>query len=173
MYAGKSTVIRALSSAYGWDVVSFGKYVRNEAVHRNVSTERASLQDLGGELLEHLGARGLTLGALQHAAPKTLIHVFDGVRHPSVHHALRSMYDNALLVFLDVPPAQRYDRYKRTVAGNERLSYSEFLAISNHPIEKGIEELRSEAVAVIDGAEDQSAVLRNVEDVLRRESVIP
>jgi adenylate kinase family enzyme len=50
--SGKSTISRELSRRTGWVRVSYGEWVRAEAVRRGLDESRESLQILGAELVE-------------------------------------------------------------------------------------------------------------------------
>lgn len=170
--SGKSTLVTALQTAYGWSSVSFGKLVKAEAVARGFPIERRTLQDLGQEMLERLGAKGLLQAAVDCAAPRGGVHLIDGVRHPSVWTATQQAYENAVLFVIKADPQDRYARCRQTYGNADGLNYSNFVAVSRHPIEIGIDALEPLANQVLNGSQPTSEVFHDAEQLLKTLGVL-
>jgi dephospho-CoA kinase len=122
--AGKSTVASLLAKASSRKVISFGRYVSEEATARGVKSDRSSLQKLGTRLLQEHGPRAFCESALR-TCGATLGSdlVWDGVRHPSVFLALKELHQSGvLLIYLDPPSAARRARALRAAGSESTLS---------------------------------------------------
>ena len=163
--AGKSSILRALSAANGWDIISFGGYIKSLISDPN--PVRETFQQLGQDLFASRGAQGLLDDAIRFRQPQSETQLFDGVRHVSVIDELRKLYPANLVVFLNIGDRQRYERFTRANAMTPQISYSEFLQMCAHPIELGIEEIASIGDVTVDASRDLASVLANVNNHLR------
>lgn len=167
--SGKTTVLRALSAAYNWDIVSFGSFVKS--LISGPDPTREICQELGQQLFSTRGPRGLIENVLRFHEPKSETHLFDGVRHISVIKELRKMYPTNLVIFLTIDDRQRYERFKGANALNSITSFTDFLKMSAHSIERGIEEIATVADANIDASQDRDFVLAEVCKHLHSEGI--
>lgn len=158
--SGKSTVLRALSAEYGWDIVSFGGYVKSLITEPD--PVRGTFQQLGQELFALRGARGLLENALRFHNPQSETHLFDGVRHVSVLQELRKIYSANFVIYLEIGDRERYERFIRASDMNSRVSYPEFLHMCEHPIELGIEDISHVADINVDASRDLASVLEDI-----------
>lgn len=166
--SGKSSLARALSSVFRWDIVSFGSYVRAEAEHRGLSDGRRTLQDLGDNLLRTLGPSALLADAVRVSNPQSHVFLVDGVRHPSMMTAIRSQHTDSVLLFIDTLPDIRYSRYCRRYGADPSLHSCEYRELCEHPIELGIDLLKPAADVVLDGSLPAEEVVRRASDALVR-----
>lgn len=165
--SGKSSVINHLSKSYGWDIISFGAFVRQQAEGRNLPSSRQVYQDLGFQLFSGLGPRSFLEEVIEYHQPHSTIHLFDGVRHTAIVSELKKQYDKVFVSYLDVSDEVRYERHIMRLAPEDPvLSYSEFLAISQHHIEQGTSELATIADVEIDGSQPLLSVIAQVEKSL-------
>jgi adenylate kinase family enzyme len=109
--AGKTTLTQALAETLGWPQTSFSSYVRATATARRLPEDRRTLQDLGAEMIEGMGARRFVEGALAHAR-FTLVDapfLIEGVRHVSTLEALKEVAAPvpARLIYLKVSDEER------------------------------------------------------------------
>lgn len=144
--SGKSTIVKSLSVEYGWDIISFGNYVRHVGLHQDGIFRRRDLQQLGILLLNSCGAEAFLSDVIQFAEPKSDTHVFDGVRHMLIVNAIRKRYESSLIVFTSASVEQRYGRcISRSRIGDPILSVQEFSLLDSHKIEIGTREIEQEA----------------------------
>lgn len=157
--SGKSELSRALARSTGGVILSFGDYIRTEAERRGVEPTRESLQQLGGHLINELGAPELVRRVLsEHSQAEVLI--VDGVRHLDVNEALKKMASQYLLVFVDVDDETRRRRLVEREGHEVDLA-----AIDQHSTEREVPELRKHAAAVVDGG-DNAAAAKLVRELL-------
>ena len=84
--------------------------------------------------------------------------VFDGVRHVEILTEIRRSAETAVAVFLHVGLEDRYQRYIGRMAFG--ISYGEFVAMGNHPVEADIAKLADVCDLVIDAAQPAAEVQR-------------
>ena len=89
--SGKSTLSEAVAQTLGCPRVSFGSYIREEAISRGLGVDRSVLQELGEELVRE-DIEKLCKAVLAQALwlPGSAV-VVDGVRHVAVAHKLREL----------------------------------------------------------------------------------
>lgn len=167
--SGKSTVINSLARAHGWDVVSFGAYVRCSAERHGIEATRSNLQAVGAELLGSLGPDRFLADVMAYADPSSDVHIYDGVRHLAMLEALRRVYAQPVVIYLDVDARERYRKFvKRGRGDDSTLSYEGFLAMCDQPVERTISDLRGAADLCFDGSSSVEQIVRAAEDLLRR-----
>ena len=165
--SGKSYVISYLAEKYGWNVISFGKYIRHLAATRGVSPSRDIYQVLGQEVFDERGAPQFLRDVVQFNQPVSSIHLFDGVRHMPMIEAIRQIYSDTFVVYLNVNTYERYRRFKmRAGEGDPSLAYEEFERLSNHPVEQGISEILNIADFSIDASTSDRNVVTEIEKAL-------
>ncbi len=170
---GKTSIIRLLADAHSWDIVSFGNYVRHEAQRRNLPSTRRAYQDLGWKLFTGSGARLFLKEVIDYHGPTSNVHIFDGVRDPTIVDELRNLYGGVFVAHLVASDQVRYARYKARLGPTDvNLQYSEFLAISEHPIERGISGLASVADAVVDSSRHLANVYAEVQQRLAEQGFL-
>jgi dephospho-CoA kinase len=165
--SGKSSVIKSLSNKYGWDIISFGAFVKDRATILGLPLTRKSLQELGYELFSGLGATVFLSEVIDYHQPHSAVQLFDGVRDVSIVTELRKLYSYLFVAYLEVSDDVRYERHKTRLTPQEHsLSYNEFLAVSHHPIELGITGLAPGADLVVDASQPLSSVVAEIESAL-------
>ncbi len=150
-YSGKSALVRFLAEFHGFAVVSFGVCIRRQVARLGLPETRRVLQDTGYELFRTMGPAGLLHFALESAeVPDDGRLVFDGVRDKSILTEIRRLSQKLCVVYVSASEAVRYDRYR--LRGEDGLSASleKLREIDQHPIERGIEELATEADLTLD-----------------------
>ena len=171
--SGKSRVINHLSNEYRWAVISFGNYVKHLAQRECLPATRDSYQALGQKLLEGKGPKQFLLDVIEFHNPTSPLHLFDGVRHTSIIDELRQMYEGLSIIYLQVSDAVRYERFlKRRKKDEPLFSLTEFLALSEHPIERGISAIASVADQSIDGSTSFAQVLAKVKSLLEEQVLL-
>lgn len=156
---------RAVADHYAVDRVSFGDAVRTEARRRGLGDSRATLQDLGEELV---GAGwdafcALVIGQVEWDGRSSL--VVDGVRHLAAVDALRRIAAPAsfFLAFIDTP----WERRAKWLA-ERGVSGSSAAAADHHRNESELEDLRSQANLVVANNADLDRVVSVVVTSLDR-----
>jgi len=153
--SGKSIVANTISKDFQYSKISFGDFIRAQAIDRKLDHTRASYQNLGQKLLSELGAQELTLSAIGFARPKSLDRlVFEGVRNLDVLNVIRNMAAKVTVIYLDVEEALRYERFLSRDSGS--CSLQEFRTYDSQPIESGVDKLAESADYVIRSGELQN-----------------
>lgn len=171
--SGKSSVIKELSISYGWDIVSFGRYIRSLIDIRQEAPTRATYQSLGQKLFAERGPKLFLQDTIEFNQPASAIHIFDGVRHVSIIEELKEFYASTFVIYLNVSDLERYNRFiSRASKDDPIISYDQFLAICQHPIEQGITQVASIANTQINAAKPFQDVMAEVKSKLRRSRFI-
>lgn len=166
--SGKSSIIREISKTYGWNTVSFGAYIKSQIAADHPT--RTDYQALGEMLFAARGPKGLLEDAIRFGEPHSSTFLIDGVRHVSIVTELRRIYNDVVIIFLDVSDTQRYERFTRRDDTDSPMSYDDFVQICSHPIEQGILDLAKIADVVIDGNVDFEVVLTKILSHLNKDS---
>lgn len=162
--SGKSTVSRLLAERHGWDLVSFGAFVRMRAREQELGQDRRTLQELGSRLFSELGPAGILEAARSACTARSDVQVVDGIRHEDVWRAARAVYDGVALLFLESQLEQRYRRYcSRHGLAEEEFSLADFQMLDEQPIEAGIETLRSHADRVFSADTSLPQLMEEIE----------
>lgn len=162
--SGKSSVSQELARLQAWDVVTFGQYVRDMASKQGVGHDRESLQSFGQAMIQSLGADSFLNATIAHFAPMSVVHIFDGVRHPSIVAALRRRYTAVVVVCLSAQDRRRYERY--SVRTESPADFETFLAWSDHLVERGTIELCVDADVELDMRLSAEVLARQILDYL-------
>jgi dephospho-CoA kinase len=147
--SGKSAVSVAVAAALGWNRASFGDYLRGVARERGLAGSRENLQALGGMFA--MDMRSFCASVLKGAQWKSGDPlVLDGIRHSEAVDALTMLVAplRLVLVYLDVIPAIRQERFERKQDQYQRLD-----ELEKHSTEIQVEKiLRSRADLVVDSS---------------------
>jgi dephospho-CoA kinase len=171
--SGKSSVIKSLSNKYGWDIISFGAFVKKRADILGLSSTRQSLQDLGYELFSSLGPAVFLQEVIDYHQAQSAVQLIDGVRDSSIVTELRKVYSDVFVAYLDVSDGVRYERYKARLTRPEApLAYDEFLAVSQQPIEMGTSGLAPVAGLVVDASQPLPSIVDEIESGLIARSFV-
>ncbi|HXD31597.1 MAG TPA: AAA family ATPase [Pyrinomonadaceae bacterium] len=158
--SGKSSIIRELSKSYAWDTVSFGAYIKSQIAADHPT--RTDYQTLGEMLFATRGPKGLLEDAIKFSNPSSDSLLIDGVRHVSILSELRKIYNDPIVIFLEVVDRVRYERFTGRDKTEPTMSYAKFLDMCRHPIEQGIVAISEIADIVIDANRDFAAVLAEI-----------
>jgi dephospho-CoA kinase len=165
--SGKSSLSQALAQAQGWDVVSFGRYVKAVAEEQKIGTDRELLQALGQSLIDADGADLFLQKVVAYCRPVSMVQVFDGVRHIAMIDAIRRCYGTLTVVCLHAQDQLRYDRY--AARSDHPVDTQTFLAWDDHAVERGAEDVCVHADLYLDAASPIDALTRETLDELRRQ----
>jgi len=100
--SGKSTLCRSLCEHFDALHVSYGSYIRSVAAARSLPDDLRTLQKLGLELYETLGARRLTAKTLEFSGDDgTRNLVVDGIRHVDIWDACKELRRTGLFIYVD------------------------------------------------------------------------
>lgn len=164
--SGKSTLANALASTFGWDAVSFGRYVKAVADARGLGSARQTLQDLGQGLITEAGEDRFLGVMLQFYHPTSPVQLLDGVRHVAMVDAIRRHYDAVLVVCLMLDDRIRYKRY--AARADEPVAYARFLTWKDHPVEREIERVCQHAELRLDATQPIADMVTVVAGALRQ-----
>ncbi|MER7609742.1 AAA family ATPase [Nocardioides sp. NPDC127503] len=162
MAVGKSTVAGKVAMSNDSVLLSFGDLVRAEAQQRDLSRDRATLQELGQELHTRWGPRGLSEALLQERRADVVI---EGVRHLDVLEALHALMPDLVVVFLTAPPDVLDERWTARGATGART------AATIHGVESELDLLRNHASVIIDTAQISSDAAAQMITVAARATV--
>jgi cytidylate kinase len=154
MGVGKTTMCQALAGRLGWPSVSFGDFVRAEAMRRGLPNTRDELQRLGQELVR---APEELVGAVVRGADRRHGQgiVVDGVRHIAIVRALRDIGGRRFaLFFLDAPRSVRLERWAQ-----RGKTLEEYERAERHPVEAELPRVRASADWVVDASPSSEAVV--------------
>ncbi len=150
MSSGKTTLACALADSLGWPHVSFGDYVRREAMKLGLGESREALQELGASLVQDSNRFcQAVLNRLPWEPGQHLI--VDGIRHSEVLGSLRDITkpSNLHLVFVDVDNQTRMLRYFE----GKNVDKEKFCELETHSTEVQVKAtLRAVAGLVLDGS---------------------
>jgi len=158
---GKSTLAHALSKLSGFPIFSFGQYVKEIAVTRNIALSREALQNLGEQLVTD-DPESFTRSALCGVNFSVGL-IIDGLRHQSVIEQIRRLARqvSVVLVFVQTDRQVRIDRLQA-----RGMSVYEIERADNHIMERFLEEtLIPVANVVVDGVSSPDS---NAEIILSR-----
>jgi dephospho-CoA kinase len=159
--AGKTAVTTFLTETYHWNVVSFGNYVKHVAQLRGLPATRRVYQELGQQLFEESGPTEFLEAVISFDQPSSKVHLYDSIRHPAIVSEVRNKYAQTAIIYLDTNAEKRYDRYlARQAPQDPKLTFENFLQLSQQPVERGISEIGASADLVIDGALSFEAVIQ-------------
>jgi adenylate kinase family enzyme len=162
--SGKSTVGRLLSAKLSRPLISFGAYVRAEAERRGLQTSnREVLEKLGAEMVIERGHDQFLQDVLS-AQDSVAQIILEGVRHVEMLQAVRQAYQEALSIYLEVPPDVRYRRWlireRRAGTTEARLAFDH---IADAEVERNVNALIDQVEQIVAG--DRAAPLI-AEDIL-------
>jgi hypothetical protein len=161
----------ALASYFGWDAISFGRYVKFVADDRGLGSARQALQDLGQVLFTDAGAERFLQIVLEFYRPTSPVQVFDGVRHAAMIDAIRRHYDATFVICLVLDDRTRYERYAaRSV---DPVDYDHFVAWNNHPVEYDIARICQHGDLRLNSALPVSETVAAAVEALRSNDFLP
>ncbi len=177
--SGKSTISRNLAQAMKCKQASFGEYVRWLARERGLFLDRRTLQDLGQDMLELIGAEQFCIDMLQQQVPHFVPGerlVVDGVRHLEVAEALSRMLRPSvfLLVYMKVDERVRSQRIASrdmsvATAGHDLVSAIEMF--DRHPSEQDVRQgLRAHADLTLVATRPSTELVRAVLEFVQSEN---
>jgi len=165
--SGKSSLGKKISETFGLEFVSFGDLVRAKVLELGLESTRENLQDTGQKMVNELGPHGILQKALFHSNIKSgQSIVFDGVRNRAVLAEIKKISRTTVVLFLKLDDRVRYHRNILKNPAGHSISFRDFLATSNHPIEEKIEQLADLSDLSIDSAASVEDVWNQVSEAL-------
>lgn len=151
--SGKTSMARRVAEELSLPLVSFGNFVRSNAVKQGKdSTSRDVLQALGESLIRDLGWHQFCLDVLAGAGwAEGQAVVIDGIRHVDVLRELKGILNpvELMLVYVEITSNVQDERYSR-MDGSTPLKQAVV-----HSTEADVESLlKQEADLVLDGADE-------------------
>jgi cytidylate kinase len=145
--SGKTTITTHLSARLGWPHAAYGDLIRSIATNRGLTTDRATLQHIGTELIA-AGWDALTRQILTQAcwAPGEPL-ILDGLRHLGAAIALTKTVAPlpTIVIYLDTTAAIGTARaHHRDQLSNNATHHDE-----RHPVELDLPAVRNQADLVL------------------------
>ncbi|GAA4506600.1 hypothetical protein GCM10023172_35970 [Hymenobacter ginsengisoli] len=137
--SGKSSVSAAAADALNLPWVSFGDYVRKQAVAKHLESSRQNLQDLGQKLLK-ADAEGFCQAVLSQAPDWQHGLVVDGIRHVDVLTIIKRLVIPQQLIHIHLALDEPM-REARVTSREGVVEESERIRMNNHPTEEQVLEL--------------------------------
>lgn len=163
--AGKTTIAKALASAFCADYISFGEFVRYKAAEQGIESTRENLQTMGQELLTNWGVERFVREVFEFHGSTATVCVLDGVRHIQVWNQLKNHSTIQVLVHID---ANR-DRQIARVENRDHLPLEEIVISLNHPMEEEALLLRNLAHVVFDDVARTDNCIDMIRSILARQ----
>lgn len=165
--SGKSTACSFVAREFGFQLVSFGGFVRHQLVQDGSPITRRSMQNAGDSLYRSLGPVRMLDDTLAHFG--VCIHssvVFDGIRHSEVLTAIKQKAIASFAIYLD---ASRDVRFKRCqMKQGHSLQIEDFDRVDGHPVESGIPDLAKQCDLILDTSAPVNVVQERLGTVIRR-----
>lgn len=160
MGAGKTTLVTQLSERWsGAQSISFGDFVRHQAALLGLELNRDTLQNLGQRFYEEHDSASFVDLVLWWKRPQGTIHLFDGVRHVQIWHAIARRYENAHLIYLDLDVEHQRERLKSRGDIETLLRLGSF----GHIVEDERVLLREQASLVVDSQNSIEDTIAQIE----------
>jgi cytidylate kinase len=151
--SGKSAVGHALACRLAWPYLSFGSYIRQQAIARNTGLEGILLEELGSQLIEECGHDGLLADLLKAQGGDDADVILDGVRHPKMLRAVKQLYARTTSIYIVVSEMVRYERWlRREGIQNSTNALRAFQLLSGAHVERHVFGLCSMADHTVDGS---------------------
>jgi cytidylate kinase len=140
--SGKSTLAKDFARWVGYPIASFGSFLKDYSVERQLPIDRAALQDLGNSFIEK--DPNTFLGeviAHQNSTAPNLI--FEGVRHKVILDEIRAISMRSFAIYIDATETVRLERFiKREKDIDKNNAALDFTERSGHVVEQEVEDLK-------------------------------
>jgi cytidylate kinase/NTP pyrophosphatase (non-canonical NTP hydrolase) len=155
--AGKTTVASLLAGRLGWPRAAYSDLIRSVATSRGLTHDRATLQQIGTELIA-TGWDIFTRQVLGQAAwtPGEPL-IIDGLRHCDAATSLASAVAPlpTVVIYLEVPPGIGISRAQR----RDQVPADSAQRAGSHPVESGLPAVRATADLVMPASDTRPAAL--------------
>lgn len=162
--SGKSTLCRSLCEHFDALHVSYGSYIRSIAAARSLSDDLQTLQRLGLELYETLGAKLLTAKTLVFAGDDGSRNlVVDGIRHVDIWEACKELRPKGLFVYVDASDKELQAR----LTHRDGWDADYIKQVHGHRLEVQVRDQLLPLANVVVSSADVSASITQIEAALR------
>src|ERR1700748_391819 len=141
--SGKSTIAKRIHKHLNASIMSFGKFLMDYSIERELPITRDDLQSLGEHFVKADSTRFLqdVLDSQDFIPPIVII---EGIRHKSIYNEIKRRSTQTLFIFIDVPMNLRYQWYNERIKDcDKKVSLEKFQNIDSHPVEVEINELKN------------------------------
>jgi cytidylate kinase len=166
--SGKSTLAHTLAQQFDGQYLSFGSFVREEALRLGMPQDRISLQNIGQKLIDELGTTLFVervLSSLDFLGQKTAF--LDGVRSVEIWKTVQIFFNKHFLLYLRIEESVCMRRLK----ARDGLTFSEIATALMHPMERGISQLQKYADLLVEES-PLSDMIATVRTALAREKLL-
>lgn len=149
---GKSTLAKEIQESLPYStIISFGKYLKEYSIARNLQYDRDALQNLGQHFIDKNPFDFLNQVISFNKPANDQILIFEGIRHISIFDAIKSKLKNTTAIYLDTDIFTRYERYiKREKDIDSNISFKKFQELDDHKVELEINQLKERCEVIID-----------------------
>ncbi len=143
--SGKSTLAKKVAAQNQFPLVSFGSYVKNLCIEKEIEPTRKNMQELGEKMVSENPKEFLVLTTLFHTNNKfsNSKFIYEGVRHLSILKAIKELSNSVKLIYLDFDFDTRYSRFlNRAKLTDSPKNKEHFIVRSKHPVEAEIRLLK-------------------------------
>lgn len=149
--SGKSSVSKLIANRLGASRVSFGSYLKELCLKKNIVVSRENLQELGESLIRSNPKE--FLDAVFEPVSNTEIVVIDGLRHKAILDLIRLRSELTTLIFFDLDDELRQTRYQnREKSLDGSKSVEVFQAQNNHIVEREVTDLKILSDLIVDSS---------------------
>jgi len=168
--SGKSTLAKYYCNAHHWSQISFGSYIKDLAEKKQIDPNRQNLQQIGYEVFKNTRPRDFLINVINFNQPKSGIHVYDSIRHLDILSEVKNHYKKTIVFYLDVDENIIHKRYIQKYDKN--IPHYDFIKIIEHPIEKGIKNMKTISDYVLDANNNTENVIEEVNTILNNNKII-
>lgn len=148
--SGKTTYSKEIAKFLNTQVKSFSNYLKHYCEINGILINRENLQNIGEDLI-NTQPQVFLGNVINFEKVTSEIVIFEGVRHNIILDELINLSEITIPIFISVDPETRYNRYiTRDKKADTNISFEQFLAIDNHPVEMEIESLKSKCILIVD-----------------------
>ncbi len=165
--SGKTTYSKEIAKFLNIQVKSFSTYLKHYCEMNGIQINRENLQNIGEDLINTQPQVFLENVINFEKGPSDII-IFEGVRHKIILDELNNLSEKTIPIFISVDPETRYNRYiNRDKKTDRKISFEQFLAIDNHPVEMEIESLKSKCILIVDSVNHPiNLTIEKIKDLL-------
>lgn len=148
--SGKTTYSKEIAKFLNTEVKSFSAFLKHYCEMNGIQANRENLQNIGEELI-NTQPRVFLENVINFEKGTSEIVIFEGVRHKIILDEINNLSEKTIPIFICADGKTRFNRYiNRDKKDDVKISFDQFIAIDNHPVEMEIESLKSKCILIVD-----------------------